>query len=342
MSARRGPAPARPRRRERRFPPAAAPLAALVAAALLAAGPAGAAEPVVDVELPAVDLHVGDLVAVTLVVDVGDAVLDAPPRFPAWGDSWGSAEVVEAGEPEKAVEEGRTIYRQRVVLQAFRPGDLALPPVEVAVPLAGGTRTVATRRDLALPIASLLPTAPEEAGADAIPPPQPPAPPQPLPLGAAFWWTAAIGTALLLAVLLPMLLRRRREAAAERGRPRLDPLPELSAALAAARAADSAEEGHARVSLGLRRYLGRRLGFPAAESTTSEVQRQLAARHLPHALPRRAVELLRACDLVKFARRPAARSEVERWAGEAEALAREVEAHLAPPEPAAEPKRAAA
>lgn len=316
-------------------------LLATLLTALLAAAPAGAAEPVVDVELPAAELHVGDLVAVTLVVDVGDAVLDAPPRFPAWGDSWGAAEVVEAGEPVKAIEEGRTIYRQRVVLQSFRPGEVALPPAEVAVPLAGGTRTIATRQDLALSIASLLPAAPAEAGADAIPPPQPAAPPQPLPLGAAFWWTAAIGTALLAALLVPMLLRRR-QAAAERGRPRLEPLPELSAALAAARAADSAEEGHARVSLALRRYLGRRLSFPAAESTTSEVQRQLVARHLPHALPRRAVELLRACDLVKFARGPAARSEVERWAGEAEGVAREVEAHLAPPEAAAEPRRAAA
>lgn len=322
--------------------PAPTPALLALLAALLLAAPAGAAEPVVDVELPAVELHVGDLAAVTLVVDVGDAVLDAPPRFPPWGDSWGAAEVVEAGEPEKAVEDGRVIYRQRVVLQAFRPGELALPPAEVAVPLAGGTRTIATRPDLALQVASLLPAPPEEAGADAaIPPPQPAAPPQPLPLGAAFWWTAAIGTALLLALLIPMLLRRR-QAAAERRRPRLEPLPELTAGLAAARAADSAEEGHARVSLALRRYLGRRLSFPAAESTTSEVQRQLVARHLPHALPRRAVELLRACDLVKFARRPAARSEVERWAGEAEAVAREVEAHLVPPEPTAEPQRAAA
>jgi hypothetical protein len=321
---------------------AALAAAGLLAAALLVAPRAGAAEPVVDVELPAAALHVGDLAAVTLVIDVGDAVLDAPPRFPAWGDSWGAAEVVEADEPVKAVEDGRTIWRQRVVLQAFRPGELALPPAEVAVPLAGGTRTIATRPDLALSIASLLPAVSEEAGADAIPPPQPAAPPQPLPLPAAFWWTAAIGIALLLALLVPMLLRRRRERAGDGRRPRLGPFPELSAALAAARAADSAAEGHARVSLALRRYLGRRLSFPAAESTTSEVQRQLVARHLPHALPRRAVELLRACDLVKFARRPAARAEVERWAGEAEAVAREVEAHLAPPEPAAEPRRKAA
>jgi hypothetical protein len=309
-----------------------------------------AAEPVVDVELPAVELHVGDLVPVTLVVDVGDAVLDAPPRFPAWQDAWGGAEVVAAAEPEKAVEDGRVLYRQRVVLQAFRPGELALPPVEVAVPLAGGTRRIATRGDLALAIESVLPAAAGdtgEAGEEAIPPPQPPSPPRALPLGAAFWWTVGIGTALIAALLLPMLLRRRRDAAAARGHARLEPLPELAAALAAARAADSADHGHALVSLALRRYLGRRLSFPAAESTTSEVQRQLRARHLPDGLPRRAVALLAACDLVKFARRPAARREVDRWAGEAEGIAAGVEAHLAPPEPqssttAAPTRRAAA
>ncbi|HEX6201442.1 MAG TPA: hypothetical protein VF100_00480, partial [Thermoanaerobaculia bacterium] len=108
------------------------------------------------------------------------------------------------------------------------------------------------------------------------------------------------------------------------------------------RAAASADQGHALVSLALRRYLGRRLSFPAAESTTSEVQRQLRARHLPDGLPRRAVALLAACDLVKFARRPAAHREVDRWAGEAEGIAAGVEAHLAPPEPAAAPARRAA
>jgi hypothetical protein len=210
---------------------------------------------------------------------------------------------------------------------------VALPPLEIAVPLAGGTRAISTRADLALTVESVLPAAPPEAGEEAIPPPQPAAPPRELPLPAAFWWTAAILSAAILALLVPMLLRRRREAAGA-GRARLAPLPELAAALAAARAADSAVEGHARISLALRRYLGRRLGFPAAESTTSEVQRQLVARHLPNGLPNRAVALLRACDLVKFARRPAARSEVERWAGEAEAVAREIETHLAPPETA--------
>lgn len=321
--------------------------AALVLVALASA--AHAAEPVVDVELPAVELHVGDLVPVTLVVDVGDAVLDEPPRFPAWQESWGAAEVVAASPPEKAVEEdGRVLWRQRVTLQAFRPGEVTLPPVEVAVPLAGGTRRIATRGDLALAVESVLPAAAEgagEAGEEAIPPPEPPAPPQALPLGAAFWWTAGIGTALLAALLLPMLWRRRHGAADGRGRARPAPLAELTAALAAARATPSAEHGHALVSLALRRYLGRRLSFPAAESTTSEVGRQLLARHLPDGLPRRSVALLAACDLVKFARRPAARSEVERWAGEAEAIAAGVEAHLAPPEPQSAPaptRRAAA
>jgi hypothetical protein len=59
---------------------------------------------------------------------------------------------------------------------------------------------------------------------------------------------------------------------------------------------------HTGLSQALRRYLGRTFGFPAPESTTSEIQRRLVARGWPSAQVRAMVELLRACDLVKFAR----------------------------------------
>ncbi|HEX2162902.1 MAG TPA: hypothetical protein VHM02_03030, partial [Thermoanaerobaculia bacterium] len=205
--------------------------ALVVSALLLAALPGEAAEPVLDVELPAGEVHVGDLVPLTLVLDPDGAELAAPPRFPAWGDGWGAAEVVETGEPASTIDEGgREVYRQRVVLQAFRPGELALPPVEVAVPLAEGTRTLATPADLAVTVASVLPPVPAEAGteAEAIPPPQPAAPPMPLPVGAAFWWAAGIGTALLAALLVTLLLRRRRGAEGAGARPLLAPVAELS------------------------------------------------------------------------------------------------------------------
>jgi hypothetical protein len=87
------------------------------------------------------------------------------------------------------------------------------------------------------------------------------------------------------------------------------------------------------LSLALRRYLGRAFGFPAAESTTSEVRRALRGRRVPAAVEARADELLRACDRVKFAREPVPRSTLEARVEAAREIAGEVGAHLAPPSP---------
>jgi len=337
----------------------------LLAVALATATPSWAAAPgpTVDVEVAPGPHTVGDRIEVVLTVSVPGAA-DARPRFPAWGETWGEAEVFAAGPPQRVEAGGeapdapQTLWRQSLVLAAFRPGRIELPPREIAVPLAGeadvpprsesvvpqareagrrGTARVSTPDDLALEIASVLPAAEGGEGEGAeIPPPRPPAPPRELPLGAAFWWTLAAGLGLLAALAGLAAVRRRKAAAAGTPAPHLPPLAELDRALAAARAAASPAAGLAGVSLALRRFLGRTLGFPAAESTTSEVQRQLLARHLPTGLPRRAVDLLRACDLVKFARQPAPGGAVDRWAGEAARIGREVDRHLHPPVPAAD------
>ena len=89
----------------------------------------------------------------------------------------------------------------------------------------------------------------------------------------------------------------------------------------------------ARLSLALRRYLGRRLPFPAVESTPSEVQRQLLSRRIPGPLVRQAVELLRACDLVKFARQEVAEARARERAEATLRVAGEFESQLAPREP---------
>ena len=335
---------------------AVATAAALLASAALPAPQARGAtpRPAVGVEVAAGPHTVGDRIELTLSVAVpGDP--EARPRFPTWGETWGEAEVVDAGPPQQVEGAGgaaggtaggtETLWRQRLVVAAFRPGRVALPAREIAVPL-GETVRLSTPADLALEIASVLPAAEEgDDGGSAIPPPRPPAPPRALPLGAPFWWTLAAGLALLAALAWLAAARRRKAAAdAVAAAPPLPPLAELDRALTAARAAGSPAEGLAGVSLALRRFLGRTLGFPAPESTTSEVQRQLLARHLPTGLPRRAVDLLRACDLVKFARQTAPEGAVDRWAGAAARIGREVDRHLRPPEPetgAAERREAA-
>jgi hypothetical protein len=138
-----------------------------------------------------------------------------------------------------------------------------------------------------------------------------------------------VGSLLTAAALWLAFRRRRGEAAG--AAPPLAPFEELRRAVAALPAAGSPAAGHTALSLALRRYPGRSLGFPAAESSTTEIQRALAARPLPAGVGFRAVELLRACDLVKFARRPADEEALRRRGEAALGLGGEIETHLAPP-----------
>lgn len=298
--------------------------------------------PVLEVEVAPGPHTIGDRVAVTLTVTAEPGELTEPPRFPAWGEPpearWGEAEVVAAGPVEEsAAPDGRTAWRQTVTVAAFATGRVALPPRAVALPLAGGTVQTHTPEGLGLAIASVLPPPADgaEGAEETPPPPRPPAPPRQLPLGAPFWWALAVGSLLVAAALWAAFRRRRGEAAG--AAPPLAPFEELRRAVAALPAAGSPAAGHTALSLAVRRYLGRSLGFPAAESSTTEIQRALAARPLPAGVGFRAVELLRACDLVKFARRPADEEALGRRGEAALALGGEIETHLAPPPEAESP-----
>ncbi len=276
--------------------------AALLAALAHALLPALArAEPTLDVDLPAAPVHVGDRVTVTLTLTAPGALADAP-RFPAWGTGWGDAEIVSAGKVEDA---GSGVFRQQLVLAPFSTGDVALPPQTVEVPFATGTVHLQTPA-AALHVASLLP--PKESKAEA----RPPAPPQALPLGDRFWWTLGAGGALCL-LAGGLLFFRVRDAAstggaAGRGQTESTPLAELEReldALAALGPALASEPAHTRLSLAARRFLGRSFGFHALESTTSEVRAALRERAVPREAASALVEVLRACDAVKFARQGA-------------------------------------
>lgn len=331
----------------------AALLALVVALGQAGPGPAAPAAPpsVGDVELSVAltpeSPTVGDRVTAVLTLTAPAGSLDGDPEFPAWGPTWGTAEIFDAGEPRKLAErQGTVTWRQRLELAAFRPGRSPLPPVSVRVPLTGGTAEVATPDDLAVEITSVLPVTPESppgtattpGSAEEPPEPRPPEPPQRLPLGMAFWATAAALGAAFLALLL--FLWRRRAAAEAPARPRLSPLAELEQRLGALAGEPSPETGHVVLSMALRRYLGRRLGFAAAQSTTTEIRRQIVSRHLPDPATRRAVDVLANCDRVKFAGRREDRDRLaEALTARAEsalAAAREVETHLRPPQPPAE------
>jgi hypothetical protein len=271
---------------------------------------------------------VGDRVEATLTLEVQAAELAGEPRFPTWREGWGEAEVLDKGEPKKIGEQGGiATWRQRLVLTAFKPGKVALPPVAVAVPFAGRTEPVHTPPHLALTVRSVLPPGEKD------PQPKPPAPPRPLPIGEPFWWTLAALSAACL--LLGFLLYRQRRAGADVSAAERLPLPpfdELLGELDRLGAEPSPLAVHTRLSLALRRYLGLTLSFPATESTTSEIHRQLLGRRVPGPLVRRTVELLRACDLVKFARQEVGEERARERIGLAREIAREIEAHARPVE----------
>jgi hypothetical protein len=282
----------------------------------------------VDVQLAPTGPTVGDRVQATITVRVAASGLAGEPRFPAWGKAWGEAEIVEQGDPAKVSEQdGFAVWQQRLTLAAFRPGQVPLPPTAIAIPRQAGTVQVRTPRDLAIAVRSVIPRSEKE------PQPKPPAPLRPLPVGERFWWTLAALLAATLAVAW-LLLRRRRAVAGAAEVPALPPFEELAAELDRLLAEPSMVSLHTRLSFALRRYLGRRLPFPAVESTTSEIQRQLLSRRLPGPLARQTVELLRACDLVKFARQEVGEGQARQRAEAARRIAGEFESHLAPREPA--------
>lgn len=298
----------------------------LLLAAPLLAQPA----PRVTVTLNPQQPTVGDRVEAVLTLEVPAAELASDPRFPVWSGRWGEAEVLLEGPGQKVSEEGGVAtYQQRVVLAAFRPGKVPLPATNVAIPRKDGTIQAATPAGLGLDVRSVLPADEKEQI------PRPPAPPRQLPIGERFWWTLA--ALLALCLLAGWLLWRRRRTAAEGpgAVPVLAPFEELSGELDRLSAEPSAVLLHTRLSLALRRYLGRVLPFPAVESTTSEVMRQLQSRRMPGPLVRQTVELLRACDMVKFARQEVGDERTRERLDVARRLGRDYETLFAPREPEA-------
>jgi hypothetical protein len=272
--------------------------------------------------MPGGAVTVGDRLEAVVTVSVPAGLAAAAPRFPVWRDAWGDAEVREHGEVQESEgPDGAAVFRQRLVLAAFRPGRVELPPVSIAVPLRSGTVEAWTPAGLAVTVRSVLP-----AGAKDL---RPPAPPRPLPLGLPFFITLAVLAAVAAAAVLALRRQaQRRRAAGDAAvlAPPAPPLQELLASLDRLAAEASPLALHTGLSHALRRYLGRTAGFRAPESTTSEIQRALTARGWPGSRARSVVELLRACDLVKFARHEAAAERGRERLAAARRLGEEIDA----------------
>lgn len=292
--------------------------ATLLVLAASVPGAAGAVAPL-EVRLTPGSITVGDRVEVTVELPLRPG--DGPAELLVPTPRWGPAEVLEPARLVEAGAPGGPPRTWRLVVTAFETGTLELPPLAARLGADPG-EIVRAAGPATLEVASVLP-----AG-EASPPPAPPVPPRPLPLPAAFWWSAGILGAALAASALA--LGRRTVAARGAGVAALSARAELERELAALGGAEP-EADLARLSLALRRFLGHTCGFPAAESTTTEVARRLAGRGLDAALTRPVRALLAECDGVKFARRPASAATVVARRERALELAAGIEHALAPP-----------
>lgn len=291
----------------------------------------------VNVELQPEKITVGDPVKVRLLLVWDGAEPTTTPIFPDWKEkTWGRAEVLERGRVEAVPGlAGRRIYSQTLTLTAFETGEFELPPREVTILLPDDEiAVVPTREGVRFTVESVLPAEVEDAAALE---PRPPAPLSELEANRYFLWTSAALTALsaLAWVVAARRADKAARAAAARAAPRPPPGP-LEEILAALRRIDvrgGSEPVHTAMSLALRRFLARLFRFNAVESTTSEIERVLRRRSLSEELAEGAVDLLRDCDQVKYARLEVGDDLVAERLAFLGDLAQEIDRELRPPQP---------
>ena len=297
-------------------------------------GTQAAAAPAIRARLSPSHITVGDRVRVELEVTLPAGERWGPPALDPRLRQWGGAEILAAQRPQ-ALPGAPTRYRLDLLVTAFKPGTVNLPSIPVfAAPLHQEDPSPPPPLRLDTPplqftVRSVLP-------AEGQPTPQPPTPPQPVPFGQAFWWTTGGLALACLAAAGLLLWRRRGIVAAVPAAPPLPPLARFRRDLAALAREPSLEQVHTGISMALRHLLAALLAFPAAERTTSEIDRELRRGRLDADTRRRLIELLRRCDEVKFAKRPTSRQEAQERLAAAQQIGEEVGRALAPePAPAA-------
>ncbi|MEM6792780.1 MAG: hypothetical protein AAF725_02285 [Acidobacteriota bacterium] len=322
------------------------PLQAILLAGFLAVLPAAGQDAAgrVTVRLEPEEIRVGERIRAEITVVWMGEEPSEPVRFPTWQDTWGKAEVIEASTAESFEDQsGRFISRQILEITAFTADEITLPARTFAVPL--GPRTAELESAPAtFRVVSVLPPAGAEEDSDEPLEAKGGAPP--VTLGAAGLAFPATTSALLILLLIGLEQLRRRLAADPSGEhgdssidplTLLEPLAELKARLAQL---DPQHPGaaHTLLSLTLRRYLARRLSFPAVESTTTEIQRRMVGLGGSRAsigrvgsdLTQRVLQLLQQCDLVKFAGAEADGATVRQRGEAVRDLATALESELAP------------
>lgn len=294
----------------------------LLSLLLAVAVTAAAGEPALEVVASAGRPTVGDRVAVRVMARGGEGLL--------WGDL---SVTVEPDGPWEVADGPRAVAGSspptwELTLVAMKVGELPLPAVEVTVrPPSGEPQRVSPAALPAVTVASVL----EEGDAGE---------PAPLrdPVGARGfpweWVVPGLAAGLPVALVLWLLLaRRRRPFAGEATLPALPPLEELEALAQALRGAVGREAEDVvcdRLAAGLRRFLERRTGEPAAEMTTSELRALARQRGWPEGVQRGVQAAMGVADGVRFGQRPVGEAALVRAVEGALGAGRELETHLTP------------
>ena len=285
----------------------------LVAAALLAPAAAAAAQ-------EARAAVVGDTIRVGDVVPVAVRAVIGPGERVVWPDTLPTAEAgVELENAARVrtrldtLADGRIQATGVYAVTPWRPGEVALPDVEVTV-LAGDEEPRTLRAALpAFQVVSVLPD--DTAGIE----------PRPAKgvIGRSWaWWPIllAVLALLLLAALAWWLIRRRRRRglAPEAAVPALPPREAALAALDRAREAGLAERGemkrfYTEIAAAVRGYLAAVEPAWGEDRTSTEILGRVRADAGP-AVAAALTPLLRAADQVKFARRaPTPEEALREW-----------------------------
>jgi hypothetical protein len=226
--------------------------------------------------------------------------------FPEQDGGTGATTVTVLPEDKDHPEIVTTVLEMPVLLLPEKPGRsaLTLPPLPVAVARANGEVSTVCTRAHTITVDDPISEAPD-------PEPRPNPPPRPQ---REEWREAKIAAIVLaLAAVLGAIFAWALHVWRKRPKPVPPPPPPRPAwevaleKLGAVRRAGYLDEGRAdehcdRVSDALREYVGKTLGFDGLERTTDEIAIELGRSGLPDAEKSKVLEVLRECDLVKFAK----------------------------------------
>lgn len=246
-------------------------------------------------------IWIGDFLNVRLTIR-HPAHLQVP--FPAIKDSLGNLEMVSASKIDTTSEAGQQVLSQLYTVSAYDPGDYQAGPVKVFFTNSSGTTDSV--------IADFIPVRVNTLEVDTAKPFKAIKAPLAVPYSwREFTYYIIAGLVLLLLLIAAIVVWKKYKKQKPAVEPR--PKPKDPAHLWARKELKKLEEEklwqqnevkhyYSRLTDILRLYLEYRYGWLALESTTEEIESEMEQYHLKEKAKESLLSVLRAADLVKFAK----------------------------------------